>query len=183
MLLWDLFISLHNHIQYTQQYGFFCLIQARIRPFNNTTFSICRHNILEKQQPLFCVWRSTWCPVQCYKSIMIRRTYNRTDLFFSFKLSGNILTVCQEIKYLGHVINDCLSDEEDVYRQCAQANVLARKFDSSLFREYCTLHIYGLISSETDSGLQRHLKTILSIGICRLNSSENNILLLLCNTV
>lgn len=45
-----------------------------------------------------------------------------------FKLSGNVLNICNEVKYLGHVITDQVTDDEDIYRQCrmfyVRANIL-----------------------------------------------------------
>ncbi len=45
-----------------------------------------------------------------------------------FSLSGSVLKVCNESKYLGHYITDDLSDDRDMYTQCctlyAQANML-----------------------------------------------------------
>lgn len=100
--------------------------------------------------------------------VMICRTKEDRSLVFPlFKLSGNILTVCNKIKYLGHIINDCLSDDEDMYRQCrmlyAQANVMARKFGScsegvkiTLFRAYCTsLYTAHLWSKYKKGSLQK----------------------------
>ena len=55
----------------------------------------------------------------------------------------------RELKYLGHIISDDLSDDSDILRQCrkiyAQANMLLRKFSMcsvnvkcALFRSYVT---------------------------------------------
>ena len=81
---------------------------------------------------------------------MICRTREDRDLNFpSFHLSGQVLTVCSSTKYLGHIINDDMSDDDDMYRQrrmlYMQANMLRKKFYScsenvktTLFRAYCT---------------------------------------------
>ena len=81
---------------------------------------------------------------------MICRTKGDKDLSFpSFYLSNQVLSICSKAKYLGHVITDQLSDDDDLYRQrrilYAQANMLGRKFHScspemkvNLFRAYCT---------------------------------------------
>ena len=82
--------------------------------------------------------------------IMICRTKEDKTLKFPvFTLSGATVKVCDTVKYLGHIITDCLSDDEDMYRQCrllyAQANILVRKFSCcsvevklTLFRAYCS---------------------------------------------
>ena len=82
--------------------------------------------------------------------VMTYRTRGDEDLTFpSFYLSGQVLSVCSKAKYLGHVITDQLTDDDDLYRQrrilYAQANMLGRKFHScsievkvNLFRAYCT---------------------------------------------
>ena len=81
---------------------------------------------------------------------MIVRTKDDQKLTFpSFSLAGEALEVVKKFKYLGHIIRDDLSDDDDVQRQCCmlygQANMLARKFHMctddvkiSLFRAYCT---------------------------------------------
>ncbi len=60
---------------------------------------------------------------------MICRTKDHRDLY----LSGQVLNVCTTVKYLGHFINNEISDDDDgMYRQrrklYAQANILVRKF-------------------------------------------------------
>ena len=81
---------------------------------------------------------------------MICRTKEDQRLNFPvFYLSGQILSVCNSCKYLGHIINDKLEDDSDMLRQrrmlYAQANMLVRKFHFcseevkvNLFRAYCT---------------------------------------------
>ncbi len=81
---------------------------------------------------------------------MICRTKDHRDLNFpDFYLSGQVLNVCTIVKYLGHFINNEMSDDDDMYRQrrklYAQANMLVRKFymcsdevKINLFRAYCT---------------------------------------------
>lgn len=69
--------------------------------------------------------------------------------FPDFKLAGNVLNICSVVKYLGHVITDQLTDDEDIYWQCrmlyVQANVLSRKFSCctdgvklTLFKAFCS---------------------------------------------
>ncbi len=69
--------------------------------------------------------------------------------FPSFLLSDRSLDVVKRVRYLGHIINEDLCDDDDIQRQCcklyAQANMLARRFHMctddvkvSLFRAYCT---------------------------------------------
>ena len=82
--------------------------------------------------------------------VLVCRTKEDRDLSFPvFLLSGHALTVCEKTKYLGHVINDQMSDDDDMYRQrrllYIQANMLVRKFHAcsdnvkiTLFRAYCT---------------------------------------------
>ena len=83
-------------------------------------------------------------------NIMIARSRDDKNAPFpDFNLSGSVLEVCDEIKYLGHFISSDLSDDKDINRQCrmlyAQANTLLRKFSMcsedvkiALFRTYCT---------------------------------------------
>ncbi len=56
---------------------------------------------------------------------MICRTKDHRDLY----LSGQVLNVCTTVKYLGHFINNEMSND-DMYRQrrqlYAQANILVR---------------------------------------------------------
>ena len=70
-------------------------------------------------------------------------------LSHAFYLCNSLLVVCKEVKYLGHIISDYLSDDKDIYRQrrnlYAQANMLLRKFSMcsfnvkcSLFKAFCT---------------------------------------------
>ena len=78
---------------------------------------------------------------------MICRAREDKDLSFpSFYLSGQILTVCDKAKYLGHIITDQLSDDDDIYRQRRMLyDMLKKKFyfcsndvKINLFRAYCT---------------------------------------------
>ena len=82
--------------------------------------------------------------------VMICRTKEDKRLNFpDFYLSGQTLTVCARTKYLGHIINEKMEDDDDMLRQrrmlYVQANVLVRKFHYcsvevkvNLFRAYCT---------------------------------------------
>ncbi len=82
--------------------------------------------------------------------VMICRTKDHRDLNFpDLYLSGQVWNVCTTVKYLGHFINNEMSDDDDMYRQrrklYAQANMLVRKFymcsdevKINLFRAYCT---------------------------------------------
>ena len=81
---------------------------------------------------------------------MISRTReDQKSTFPSFSLAGETLDVVKKFKYLGHIINEDLCDDDDVQRQCSklygQANMLARKFHMctnnvkiALFKTYCT---------------------------------------------
>ena len=71
--------------------------------------------------------------MQKKSSVMIVRSHEDKKLAFPvFHLSDSPLSVCQEIKYLGHIFTDNLHDDRDIYRQCrklyAQANMLLRRF-------------------------------------------------------
>ena len=101
-------------------------------------------------------------------AVLICRTKEDKRLNFPlFKLSGNSLEVWNRIKYLGHIVTDQMTDDDDIYRQCrklyAQANTIARKFSQcstkvkvSLFKTYCTpLYTAHLWSSYKKSSLQR----------------------------
>ena len=83
-------------------------------------------------------------------NIMIARSREDNKLLVpDFLLSGAVLKVCEEVKYLGHFITADLSDDRDIRRQyCmmyAQANMLKRKFSmcslsvkTTLFKAFCT---------------------------------------------
>ena len=47
-------------------------------------------------------------------NIMIKADKKLTTPYFS--LSGTVLNICNEAKYLGHYITDDLSDDRDIYR-------------------------------------------------------------------
>ncbi len=99
--------------------------------------------------------------------MIVRSTGERKSTFPTFYLSDSRLDVCEEIKYLGHVISDDWMDDKDIYRQrCkiySQANMLLRKFsmcsDSvkcSLFRTYITpLYTAQLWSNYKKMSMQR----------------------------
>ena len=99
--------------------------------------------------------------------MIVRSNQDRKLTFPTFYLSGSPLGVCEEIKYLGHVISDDWTDDNDIYRQrCkiySQANMLLRKFsmcsDSvkcSLFRTYITpLYTAQLWSKYRKRSIQR----------------------------
>ena len=82
--------------------------------------------------------------------VMIMKTKEDRDATFpSFLLAEKVLNVVDKVRYLGHIIRDDLSDDDDVKRQyCklyAQANMLSRKFHMctddvkiALFKAYCT---------------------------------------------
>ncbi len=92
--------------------------------------------------------------------IMICQTKEDNSLQFPvFKLSDHALCVWKKLKYLGHIITDQISDDEDIYRQSrvlyAQVNILLKKFGSCKSTVNCfysmpivhhyTLHICSLI--------------------------------------
>ena len=68
-------------------------------------------------------------------NIMIARSREDNKLiksFHAFSLSGTVLKVCDEVRYLGHYITDDLSDDRDIHRQyCmmySQANMPNQTF-------------------------------------------------------
>ncbi len=92
--------------------------------------------------------------------IMICQTKEDNSLQFPvFKLSDHALCVWKKLEYLGHIITDQMTDDEDIYRQSrvlyAQANILLIKFGSCKSTVNCfysmpivhhyILHICGLI--------------------------------------
>ena len=162
-------------------------------------------------------------------SVMICRVKGDTGLTFpSFYLSGQVLPVCSKTKYLGHIITDDLTDDDDMYRQrrmlYMQANLLTRRFSwcservkVDLFRSYCTPFYTAPLWSKFKKASIRKLQVAYNdclrilLGkprwysaselfcnvqvvtfhallrrlmfkfICRLNSSCNDILIMLTN--
>ncbi len=49
---------------------------------------------------------------------IVRIREDRKLTFPDFSLSGSVIKVCNESKYLGHYITDDLSGDRDMYRQC-----------------------------------------------------------------
>ena len=100
---------------------------------------------------------------------MIVRSHEDKKLAFPvFHLSDSPLSVCQEIKYLGHIFTDNLHDDRDIYRQCrklyAQANMLLRRFsmcsDSvkcALFKAFCTPMYTAFLWCSYKKGSMRRL--------------------------
>ena len=101
---------------------------------------------------------------------MIVRTREVKKLSFpDFYLSDSCLSVCQEIKYLGHIFTDDLHDDRDISRQCrklyAQANMLLRRFSMcsgpvkcALFKTFCTPMYTAYLWSAYKKGSIRRLK-------------------------
>ena len=51
-------------------------------------------------------------------AVMICRAKGDKNLCFpTFYLSGRVLSVCCNTKYLGHIITDEMADDDDMYRQ------------------------------------------------------------------
>ncbi len=96
---------------------------------------------------------------------MICRTKEDKSINFPvFKLSKKSLTVCAKVIYLGHIITERMTDDEDIERQRRmQANILLRKFSFcsdevkvSLFKAYCTtLYTAHLWCNYRASSLQK----------------------------
>lgn len=82
--------------------------------------------------------------------VMTCRTKEDKSIHFPvFKLSNKNITVCEKVKYLGHIITEHMTDDDDIERQrllmYMRANILLRKFSFcsdevkvSLFKAYCT---------------------------------------------
>ena len=102
-------------------------------------------------------------------SVMIVRSHEDKKLAFPvFHLSDSPLSVCQEIKYLGHIFTDDLHDDRDIYRQCrklyAQANMLLRRFSMcsesvkcALFKAFCTPMYTAFLWCSYKKGSMRRL--------------------------
>ena len=86
--------------------------------------------------------------------VIVRSNEDRKSIFQTFYMSDSSLAVCEEIKYLGHVISDDWTDDKDLYRQrCkiySQANMLIRKFSMCSDSVKCCLeltsHRYTLLN-------------------------------------
>ena len=81
--------------------------------------------------------------------MIVKNREDKNVYFPIFHLCDKVLTVCNQVKYLGHIIADDMSDDLDMGRQCrqlyAQGNTLVRKFHMctievkiTLFKTYCT---------------------------------------------
>ena len=81
--------------------------------------------------------------------MFFKSNYMSSFIIPNFKLNGNIISVVEEFKYLGHFICNNLSDKADIERQrkkiYAQGNSLIRKFHMCtletkliLFNTYCS---------------------------------------------
>jgi len=71
-----------------------------------------------------------------------------TVTFHKFTFDGNTLQYVKTFKYLGHIITDTFSDDDDIYREIRnmfiRTNILTRRFAKCsvdvkiiLFRAYC----------------------------------------------
>ena len=62
--------------------------------------------------------------------MIVRTREDRQVTFPVFHLAGNSLSMCKEYVYLGHIISDDLSDDQDILRQrrklYAQGNTLSQ---------------------------------------------------------
>ena len=69
--------------------------------------------------------------------------------FPSFMLGNDTLIEAESVKYLGHIISNCMLDDNDISRQCrqlyAQGKMLIRKFhrcsndvNNTLFTTFCS---------------------------------------------
>jgi len=61
----------------------------------------------------------------------------------AFYLNSTVLPVTDSYKYLGHIINSCLTDDLDIQKQTrslyARANMLKRRFSAATLRTKCML--------------------------------------------
>ena len=82
-------------------------------------------------------------------AIMICRNSNAKFASYEFQMLNEKIKEKQEVKYLGHILTNTLTDDKDMLRQCrylyAQGNILARKFymcsesvKVKLFKTYCS---------------------------------------------
>ena len=85
-------------------------------------------------------------------NVMVFQSAKRKDIpteISNIELKGEKITLCDQYKYLGHIICNNLKDDKDIARQCrklyAQGNMLVRKFymcsenvKVKLFKAYCT---------------------------------------------
>ena len=80
--------------------------------------------------------------------MIIRATSDKHDKFGRFSLGDIILDETSDVKYLGHIITDNLSDDKDISRQkrymYLKGNILRRRFHRCsfhikllLFKTYC----------------------------------------------
>ena len=93
----------------------------------------------------------------CKKSVVMicNPTKDKSGHEPNFVLHDDVLPVKSKVKYLGHIISDTLTDDEDMARQrrslYVQGNIISRRFTmcsptvkTMLFRTYCT-SIYGAL--------------------------------------
>ena len=50
--------------------------------------------------------------------MIVKTTEDQKRTFPTFFLADRELSVVDEVKYLGHIIRDDLSDDDDIQRQC-----------------------------------------------------------------
>ncbi len=64
---------------------------------------------------------------------MICRTKEHRDLNFpDLYLSGQVLNVCTTAKYLGHIIDNEMSDDDDMYRQLSKVICSSKYVDDKM---------------------------------------------------
>ena len=75
----------------------------------------------------------------------------------TFQLSGASLPYTECYKYLGHMINSALSDDQDITKQTrslyARANVIIRKFSHASLNTTCYSELIVLLYMAVSSGV------------------------------
>jgi len=83
-----------------------------------------------------------------------RRDRIVASVFPLLSIEVNSIQFVSEFKYLGHMINSCMSDDDDINREvrnlCTRTNVLIRRFGNcsvpvklTLFKTYC-MNLYDI---------------------------------------
>ena len=98
-----------------------------------------------------------------------------------FEINNTAIDRVSMYKYLGHCINDELSDDDDMTRQrnkiYAQGNALIRKFymctenvKIALFKSYCTVQLCILVPCGANTDVNHSENCVLPITIFFVNS-------------
>lgn len=68
------------------------------------------------------------------KGVISRTTENKRLASSDFKLPGQVLKPCSQVKYQGHVITDALTDDKDSFWQCHKRMFFAVNLVNGLMR-------------------------------------------------